>query len=203
MAKNYVNVETDAERDEVLSRRATLPPMVRGASFEKYLKDMNVSFFMQPFHHLNALALDTPLPQSFMVASEEWIKKNFNTLYGGGRVLNKLLFPNEPREMLQEGKYAANNALPYLSGQNHILFGIILFNSEWGNRITRINTAAFEAQPARLRENSYCQVQVFLYRLCELRKAQQIHRYKYHRLWADPKARAKERERHKVAKRWL
>ena len=149
-----------------------------------------ITAFQRPFYLLMIMKL---LPVQWGDHAELLLRTSWSTAWGGGKVINALLFNGErivPESAVDMRRNAWDQCY-YQSCRANEVFACILHHSEFGDRLLQIGC---EHIPAEMRR-PIVNLQRFCYKICELRKANQSRRSVYYRLFHTVPARQKWLER--------
>ena len=155
--------------------------------FAKY----NITNFKKPFFLLMTMKL---LPLEWGSHAEHVLRKSWSTAWGGGKILNALLFEGErivPEDVAGMRKKACNECY-YRSCKANELFAAILLHSSFGNALLQIGS---ENVCSEL-EKPTVRLQRFFYKLCELRKVNNARRGVYYKTFKTPEARKEWLQKH-------
>jgi hypothetical protein len=187
--RNYVNCP-QYERDKVMARRQMLPPMQAGQSLDAYLHELQAPDFMKPFYLI--LTLTLALSPARHAEALHCLKRSWSTSYGGGKVINGLLFAGRHVvcESQDDIRMPPGHEGPMLQGVHaNALFGFILFESAFGDAMMACSP------PGRLAPVSeVLALQRFLFKLCEVRKTN-VAGLPRHRKWAKSVRRRREKSK--------
>jgi hypothetical protein len=151
--------------------------------YKKCLKEngqMTKSFFL-PFCHLMTLSL--PFNQEIKKEALTMLRKQWCTSYGGGKILNALLFQKErivPESCL-DLRGLSREACLYSDCLTNSIFGLVLLQSPFGQAVMATSWGDVDRE-------LLTDLQRFLFKLCELRKANTLPR-QYYGLWSEAKYR--------------
>ena len=149
-----------------------------------------ITAFSRPFYLLMIMKL---LPVRWGEHAELLLRTSWSTAWGGGKIINALLFNGErivPESALDARRNARDQCY-YQSCKANEVFACILLHSEFGDRLLQIGC---ENIPPEMRRPIF-HLQRFCYKLCELRKGNQSRRYVYYKLFHTVPARRKWLER--------
>ena len=149
-----------------------------------------ITAFSRPFYLLMIMKL---LPVRWGEHAELMLRTSWSTAWGGGKIINALLFNGErivPESALDARRNARDQCY-YQSCKANEVFACILLHSEFGDRLLQIGC---ENIPPEMQRPIF-QLQRFCYKLCELRKGNQSRRYVYYKLFHTLLARRKWLER--------
>ena len=129
------------------------------------------------------------LPVQWGDSAELLLRTSWSTAWGGGKVINALLFNGERivQESVVDMRRDAWDQCFYQSCKANEVFACILHHSEFGDRLLQIGC---EHIPAEMRR-PIVNLQRFCYKICELRKVNQSRRSVYYRLFDTVPARPK------------
>ena len=121
--------------------------------------------------------------------AELLLRTSLSTAWGGGKIINALLFNGERivPESTVDGRRNARDQCYYQSCRANAVFACILLHSEFGDRLLQIGCENIPPQMRRPIVN----LQRFCYKLCELRKGSQSRRSVYYSLFDTVPARQK------------
>ena len=142
--------------------------------------------FQRPFYLRMIMKL---LPVQWGDHAELLLRTSWSTAWGGGKVINALLFSGErivPESAVDMRRNAWDQCY-YQSCRANEVFACILHHSEFGDRLLQIGC---EHIPAEMRR-PIVNLQRFCYKICELRKVNQSRRSVYYRLFDTVPARQK------------
>ncbi len=175
---------------EIEIHNNTARPNVAQPGLSQTLQSMCVEYkipaFQRPFF---LLMIAKVLPVQWGDQAELLLRRSWSTAWGGGKVVNALLF-NAERIVPETADDIRSNAWDqcyYQSCRANELFACILHHSEFGDRLLRIGC---EHVPAQMRRPIF-NLQRFCYKICELRKANHSRRHVYYRLFHTVPARQK------------
>ena len=149
-----------------------------------------ITAFQRPFYLLMVMDI---FPVQWGDHAELLLRTSWSTSWGGGKVINALLFNGERivPESAVDARRNARHQCYYQSCKANEVFACILLHSEFGDRLMQIGC---EHIPATMRR-PIVNLQRFCYKMCELRKANQLQRSVYYRLFDTVAARQKWLER--------
>ena len=149
-----------------------------------------ITAFQRPFYLLMIMKL---LPVQRGDHAELLLRTSWSTAWGGGKVINALLFNGERivPESAVDMRRSASDQCYYQSCRANEVFACILHHSEFGDRLLQIGC---EHVPPQMRR-PIVNLQRFCYKICELRKANQSRRSVYYSLFDTAFARQKWLER--------
>lgn len=138
----------------------------------------HITAFQRPFYLLMIMKL---LPDQWADNAELLLRTSWSTAWGGGKVINALLFNGERivPETAVDMRRGAWDQCFYQSCKANEVFACILHHSEFGDRLLQIGS---EHIPAEMRR-PIVNLQRFCYKICELRKGNQSRRFLYYRLF--------------------
>ena len=145
-----------------------------------------ITAFQRPFYLLMIMKL---LPVQWGDHAELLLRTSWSTAWGGGKVINALLFNGErivPERAVDMRRTAWDQCF-YQSCRANEVFACILHHSEFGERLLQIGC---EHIPAEMRR-PIVNLQRFCYKICELRKGNQSRRSQYYRFFDTVPARQK------------
>ena len=151
----------------------------------------NITNFKKPFYLLMTMKL---LHLEWGSHAEHVLRQSWSTAWGGGKILNALLFEGErivPEDVADMRKKARNECY-YRSCKANELFAAILLHSSFGNALLQIGSenVCSELQKPTVR------LQRFFYKLCELRKVNNARRGVYYKTFKTPEARKEWLQKH-------
>ena len=162
----------------------------RSRTLQHLCADYQITAFQRPFYLLMVMKL---LPVQRGDHAELLLRTSWSTSWGGGKVINALLFNGErivPESAIDMRRNAWVECY-YQSCKANEVFACILRHSEFGDRLLQIGC---EHIPATMRR-PIVNLQRFCYKICELRKGNQSQRSVYYRLFDTVAARQKWLER--------
>ena len=129
------------------------------------------------------------LPVQWGDNAELLLRTSWSTAWGGGKVINALLFNGERivQESAADMRRDAWDQCFYQSCRANEVFACILHHSEFGHRLLHIGC---EHIPAEMRR-PIVNLQRFCYKICELRKGNHGQRTMYYQLFDTVAARQK------------
>ena len=145
-----------------------------------------ITAFQRPFYLLMIMKL---LPVQWGHHAELLLRTSWSTAWGGGKVINALLFNGErivPESALDARRNARDQCY-YQSCKANEVFACILLHSEFGDRLMQIGC---EHVPPHMRR-PIVNLQRFCYKICELRKGNHSRRFVYYWLFDTVAARQK------------
>jgi len=189
--RSYGYLRDKTEKAQLIQRQLSFPSMSRGQSLSSYLSMLVSGDFMPPFYAMLVLTLDVS-PSRHMEA-QVYIEKHWSTSWGGGRVVNSLLFKGEAvvpdTETCMYENRASSSAplskLPFNEGRPNTFFALLLLESEWGERL--MNLPGTIDVP---NSTPYTTLQRGMFKLCEVRKGQMEAR----KAWRDEWSMAEDRQ---------
>ena len=149
-----------------------------------------ITAFQRPFYLLMIMKL---LPVHWGDHAELLLRTSWSTAWGGGKVINALLFNRERivPESAVDMRRSASDQCYYQSCRANEVFACILLHSEFGDRLLQIGC---EHIPPQMRR-PVVHLQRFCYKICELRKGNQSQRSVYYWLFDTVPARQEWLER--------
>ena len=178
---------------EVVDTTTTGPTVEQSGqstTLQRLCADYHITAFQRPFYLLMVMKL---LPVEWGERAELLLRTSWSTSWGGGKIINALLFNGErivPESAIDMRRNAVDECY-YQSCKANEVFACILRHSEFGDRLLQIGC---EYLPATMRW-PIVNLQRFCYNMCELRKANQLQRSVYYRLFDTDAARQKWLER--------
>ena len=178
---------------EVVDTTTTGPSVAQTGPREKLqhvCTNYEITAFQRPFYLLMIMKL---LPVQWGDHAELLLRTSWSTAWGGGKVINALLFNGErivPESAVDMRRNAWDQCY-YQSCRANEVFACILHHSEFGDRLLQIGCEHLPAQMRRPTVN----LQRFCYKICELRKGNQSRRSLYYRLFDTVPARREWLER--------
>ena len=157
-----------------------LPDIVLKRLFQKH----KTSAFKRPFYLLLVMKL---LSAEWRNGAEQILRKCWSTAWGGGTIVNALLFNGEhavPESGMDMRRQTWNHCY-YRSCRANELFACILYHSEFGELLLNVGGTHV---PVSLRR-PVVSLQRFLYKLCELRKVNNSRRCLCYRAFSTADAR--------------
>ena len=91
--RNYGYVKDPNEKALLIQKQQQMPPMRTGQALRQYVRSLCNSSFMQPFYAMLVLTLDVSL--NYKMQARMFVEETWNTSWGGGKVVNCLLFEAE------------------------------------------------------------------------------------------------------------
>ena len=178
---------------EVVDTTTTGPSVAQPGpcrTLQHLCKKYQITVFQRPFYLLMIMKL---LPVQWGDHAELLLRTSWSTAWGGGKVINALLFNGERivPESAVDMRRTASDQCYYQSCRANEVFACILHHSEFGDRLLQIGC---EHIPAEMRR-PIVNLQRFCYKICELRKGNQSRRSVYYWLFHTVPARQKWLER--------
>ena len=159
----YTRCESRAVRSKCLQCRMSQRTMRHGESFKEYLTALHTRDFIKPFYYYVALQLQSSRREELV----EGLLRSWTTGWGGGHVINNLLFEGElmccSSQDQMKGMAKEVPVLPSLDAS--ALFSMLLYYSPYGDEIMK-------RSPHKGNEDhELCAILRFFFKQCELRKA--------------------------------
>ena len=170
------------------TKHSDLPGKLLGDLAAKH----HITAYKRPFYLMMAMNL---LPPEWGDQAELLLRKSWSTSWGGGKILNALLFNGE-RILPESGndmRRQAGNGCYYHHCKANQIYACILQQSDFGEALLSIGG---ERVPDHLRR-PIVDLQRFFYKLCELRKVNQLRRCVYFRTFTTADARQRWLQRHR------
>ena len=205
---NYTYESTEEARQATVARQRALPPLSFDMALSQYLSGiLSISPFMTPFFYLLLLSTDVAGPRR--VEAEFELQQCLHTSWGGGLLVNSLLFGGRKIVASSQADVQITKAgctVPFNNGRANTIFAILLFNSQFGEKIMDGGAPAIcermpeetvdrhvesrpEAAALKLNACAYIRCQRFCFRMCELRKCEHSNRHCWRDQWRDAKVR--------------
>ena len=164
--------------------------MRNGQTLHDYLSELETPAFMKPFYCIVLLTIK--LCSARHDEAIELLRGCWNTSYGGGRVINGLLFGGrhivcQSMTDIRSGKKPRASTPKLTSLKANAILGYMLMGSEFGRRL--MSSSSLKKRCVLARQSETLHVQRFLYKLCEIRKTNVSCRRRWHRLWKDARVR--------------
>ena len=178
--RNYGYRRDNDDKEKLLVAQRILPEMRIDQSLRSYLDMVTDSEFMRPFYAMMLLTVDISyhrIQEALLIIEQTW-----TTSWGGGRVVNFLLFQGETVVCESAPSHESSEAgslLPYNQGHGNTLFALFLIESEWGKKLMSIPGTACLAN-----SSEYTTLMRGFFRFCELRKGQMSSRCRWRDDWS-------------------